>query len=95
MGTRTYSDAVDHLNSLQSNAALQAAGGAETGAVSNSILSMTQVAMKNVDGRMEMQMERYLDSFPFEYYLVLRSVEALPDVLSGTLRQFFERISEA
>ncbi|KAI0270022.1 midasin [Gloeopeniophorella convolvens] len=60
----------------------------------NSILSMNQAAYKNVDGRMELQMQRYLDSFPFEYYVVLRSVEALPEVLSGTLKQFFERISD-
>jgi midasin len=83
------------LDSLQSSTALQGNAGAEAGTMSNSILSMTQVAMKNIDGRVEMQMERYLDSFPFEYYVVLRGVEALPDVLSGTLRQFFERISEA
>lgn len=60
----------------------------------NSILSLNQAAYKNVNGRMEVHMERYLDTFPFEYYVVLRSVEALPDVLSGTLKQFFERISE-
>ena len=60
----------------------------------NSILAMNNVAYKNVDGRMELQMERYLDSFPFEYYVVLRNVEALPEVLAGTLKQFFERISE-
>ena len=65
-----------------------------TADVQSSILSMNQVAYKNVDGRMELQMERYLDSFPFEYYVVLRNVEALPDVLTGTLKQFFERISE-
>ncbi|KAH7927800.1 midasin [Leucogyrophana mollusca] len=69
---------------------------ANTGATANqnSILSMNQVAYKMVEGRMELQMERYLDSFPFEYYVVLRSVETLPEVLSGTLRQFFERVSE-
>jgi midasin len=55
---------------------------------------MNQVAYTMVNGRMELQMERYLDSFPFDYYVVLRSVEALPEVLSDTLRQFFERISE-
>ncbi|KAH9939216.1 hypothetical protein B0H21DRAFT_780620 [Amylocystis lapponica] len=60
----------------------------------NSILSMNQVAYRNVDGRMDLHVERYLDTFPFEYYLVLRDVEALPDVLSGTLKQFFERIAE-
>ncbi|TFY83880.1 hypothetical protein EWM64_g135 [Hericium alpestre] len=83
------------IDSLHSNTA--AATGSSTtgeGAHNNSILSMNQVAYKNVDGKMELQMQRYLDSFPFEYYVVLRSVEALPEVLSSTLKQFFERISE-
>jgi midasin len=67
---------------------------AESGSIQSSILAMNQVAYQNVDGRMELKMERYLDSFPFEYYVVLRNVEALPEVLTGTLKQFFERISE-
>ncbi|KAG2155783.1 uncharacterized protein EDB93DRAFT_1101572 [Suillus bovinus] len=66
----------------------------DASAVQNSIVSMNQVAYTMVNGRMELQVERYLDSFPFDYYVVLRSVEALPEVLSDTLRQFFERISE-
>lgn len=86
------------LDSLHSNAveaATHADGAsASAGAAQNSILSMTQVKYKNVGGQMDMQLERYMDSFPFEYYVVLRNVEALPDVLSGTLKQFFERISE-
>ncbi|KZT67287.1 hypothetical protein DAEQUDRAFT_812985 [Daedalea quercina L-15889] len=60
----------------------------------NSILHMNQVAYKNVDGRIDLHVERYLDTFPFEYYVVLRDVEALPDVLAGTLKQFFVRIAE-
>ncbi|KAF7795345.1 hypothetical protein EIP86_006502 [Pleurotus ostreatoroseus] len=60
----------------------------------NSILSMNQVAYKEVDGRMDLTVTRYLDTFPFQYYVVVRNVEALPDVLAGTLKQFFERISE-
>ncbi|KAK0187828.1 midasin nuclear AAA ATPase [Armillaria mellea] len=59
-----------------------------------SILSMEKADFKNVDGRMELQLKRYLDTFPFEYYVVLRDVEALPGVLAATLKQFFERISE-
>lgn len=66
----------------------------DASAVQNSIVSMNQVAYTMINGRMELQVERYLDSFPFNYYVVLRSVEALPEVLSDTLRQFFERISE-
>ncbi|KAF8583428.1 hypothetical protein K439DRAFT_1647244 [Ramaria rubella] len=61
----------------------------------SSILSMNQVSYKDAGGgRLELQLDRYLDSFPFQYYVVLRNVEALPDVLSGTLKQFLERISE-
>ena len=78
---------------------LSAAAHSTTGAAShrdlqNSILSMKQATYKNIDGRIELHMQRYLDSFPFEYYVVLRNVEALPEVLSSTLKQFFERISE-
>ncbi|KAI0631943.1 midasin [Trametes polyzona] len=74
---------------------LHSKGGGAGGAGENSILSMNQVAYKMVDGRMDLQVERYLDTFPFEYYVVLRNVEALPDVLAGTLKQFFERVAEA
>lgn len=60
----------------------------------HSILDMKKVDFKVVEGRMELQHHRYLDSFPFEYYVVLRNVESLPDVLAETLKQFFEKISE-
>ena len=78
------------LDSVHSNTATAAAGAANQ----NSIVSMNQVAYKDVNGRMELSVTRYLDTFPFEYYVVVRDVEALPEVLSGTLKQFFERISE-
>ncbi|KZT19503.1 P-loop containing nucleoside triphosphate hydrolase protein [Neolentinus lepideus HHB14362 ss-1] len=82
------------LDSLHTQTRIGAGIGG-TDANANSILSMNQVSYKPTeDGRMELQMERYLDSFPFEYYVVLRDVEALPEVLSGTLKQFFERVSE-
>ncbi|CAE6520032.1 unnamed protein product [Rhizoctonia solani] len=60
----------------------------------SSIVSMLQPTIKMVNGKMDIQMERYLDTFPFRYFVVLRDVDALPSVLAGTLRQFFERISE-
>lgn len=59
-----------------------------------SIISMDKAEFKNVDGKMELHLQKYLDSFPFEYYVVLRNVEALPEVLAGTLKQFFERITD-
>ncbi|KAG0703770.1 P-loop containing nucleoside triphosphate hydrolase protein [Suillus ampliporus] len=82
------------IDSLHSTSASGQGQTQDSSAVQNSIVSMNQVAYTMVNGRMELQMERYLDSFPFDYYVVLRSVEALPEVLSDTLRQFFERISE-
>ncbi|KAJ7600863.1 midasin nuclear AAA ATPase [Mycena floridula] len=78
------------VDSLQSNVP----NTKQTSANQGSILSMEKAEFKNVDGRMELQLQRYLDSFPFEYYVVLRNKDALPDVLSATIKQFFERISE-
>ncbi|PPQ92825.1 hypothetical protein CVT25_004313 [Psilocybe cyanescens] len=79
------------LDSLQ---AMTTEPGSSNGANHGSILSMDKAEFKTVDGKMELQLQKYLDSFPFEYYVVLRDVEALPEVLAGTLKQFFERISE-
>lgn len=62
--------------------------------IQSSILTMNQVSYQNVNGKMELQLARYLDTFPFQYYLILREVEVLPDILANTLKQFFERISE-
>lgn len=61
----------------------------------NSILHMNQAEYRMVNGRMELHMQRYLDSFPFDYFVVVKSIESLPDVLSDTLRQFFERLTES
>jgi midasin len=58
----------------------------------NSILDMQQASYKTVNGRMELHMQRYLDTFPFEFYAILKSVETLPEVLADTLKQFFERV---
>jgi len=62
----------------------------------SSIISMNSVSYVNgPNGQMELKMERYLDSFPFDYYIILRDVQALPNVLSSTLRQFFEKVNNA
>lgn len=65
-----------------------------SGSTRTSILEMNQVQYENVNGKMDLQIRRYLDSFPFEYFTVLRRVESLPEVLSGILKQFFESISK-
>ena len=58
-----------------------------------SILDMSQVQYRSINGKMEMEIRRYLDTFPFEFFVVIRDVDTLPDILSGILKQFFERIS--
>ncbi|KAG8852125.1 hypothetical protein FRB96_008926 [Tulasnella sp. 330] len=83
---------VDSLRRTQTTTATPSSVGTST-SIQNSILTMNNVSYKNVNGRMELKMERYLDTFPFEYFVVLRDVEALPEVLAGTLKQFFERSS--
>jgi midasin len=87
------------LDALHAATGADAAGGGEAstsgvaGGEGASIVSMKQAVYRDVGGRMEIEYEGYLDSFPFEYYVVLRRAEALPDVLASTLRQFFERVS--
>jgi midasin len=73
-------------------------GAATTGASNNtrpSILSLQTVEYKNVGGEMKLEMSRYLDTFPFQYYVVLRDVTALPGVLSDILRQWAVRVAES
>ena len=36
--------------------------------------------------------KKYLDDFPFPYYLAIQDLSALPDVLADALRQWFELI---
>ncbi|KAK4546637.1 hypothetical protein LTR36_001854 [Oleoguttula mirabilis] len=42
----------------------------------------------------ELIMQKYLDTFPFKYYLVVRDVQELPAVLAGALRQWFAEVVE-
>ncbi|KAG6332473.1 hypothetical protein ID866_6614 [Astraeus odoratus] len=85
------SNTADEVSSSSASAATSASASAQT-----SILTLNQVSYTQspTTGQMELNMVRYLDSFPFEYYIVLRDVEALPGVLADTLREFFERVSE-
>ncbi|KAL1551716.1 midasin-like isoform X1 [Salvia divinorum] len=38
----------------------------------------------------EFKLSRYIDTFPFPYYVVLKNIEALPRTLADLLRQWFE-----
>jgi len=61
----------------------------------SSITTMQRVVYaQNSAGQMEIQMQPYLDTFPFDYFVILRDTKDLPTVLSKTLRQFFELVSQ-
>ncbi|KAH9258037.1 hypothetical protein BASA81_003600 [Batrachochytrium salamandrivorans] len=55
-----------------------------------SILDVRQVSFKPDGGGVVMN--RYLEDYPFPYYIVLRDMQALPEVLADGLKQWFELI---
>lgn len=46
-------------------------------------------------GSTRLRINRYLDSFPFTYYLVVSDVRDLPSVLAAALRQWFTEVVES
>ena len=54
-----------------------------------SIVHMKEVTFKN--GRP--QVKQFIEDYPFPYYIVLEDMQALPEVLGGALRQWFEMIA--
>ena len=46
-------------------------------------------------GSTRLRINRYLDSFPFTYYLVVSDVRELPGVLAAALRQWFTEVVES
>ena len=62
----------------------------------NSIVDMTQAIFEpDGIGETKLRMKRYLDGFPFAYYLIVGDVKDLPNVLSTALRQFFAETVES
>lgn len=59
----------------------------------DSILKMTNVKYATVNGKLTLQMRPYLETFPFQYFMVLRDINALPEALSDALRQYFSFVS--
>ncbi|KAK6341246.1 hypothetical protein TWF696_008332 [Orbilia brochopaga] len=86
---------------------IDAAGGAATGSGqdaggmkskgSSSILDMKEAVFTDQgDGKgPKLQVNRYMDTFPFNYYLIIRRIEDLPGMLSTALRQWFSQAAEA
>ncbi|KAE8646507.1 midasin [Cucumis sativus] len=51
--------------------------------------SIMELMEASFDGG-NIKFSKYLDSFPFPYYIILRNIEALPRTLGDLLRQWFE-----
>ncbi|KAF5303068.1 hypothetical protein FQR65_LT08397 [Abscondita terminalis] len=56
----------------------------------DSILDIRTPVFK--DGKL-LGIKPYMDSFPFPFYIILRNINTLPNVLSDALRQWFEIVS--
>ncbi|GAM90306.1 hypothetical protein ANO11243_083490 [Dothideomycetidae sp. 11243] len=50
---------------------------------------------KDQDGNASVQMRRYIEMFPFRFYLIVRHVAELPGVLASALRQWFAEVAES
>ncbi|XVF74359.1 hypothetical protein PTKIN_Ptkin13bG0104300 [Pterospermum kingtungense] len=56
-----------------------------------SIMDLQEVIpIQDKNNQFKISVSKYLDSFPFPYYVVLRNIEALPKTLADLLRQWFE-----
>lgn len=73
----------------------------DTKPVSESILEMNRVEYVPVinskgefTGETAIKMKKYLETFPFENYIVVRDVSHLPQVLSDSIRQWFELLTQ-
>ena len=58
-----------------------------------SIMNMSQAIFDSDGGGV--RIKRYLDGFPFPYYLVVGNVRELPGVLAQALRQWFSEVVES
>lgn len=61
-----------------------------------SIMDITQATFEpDESGETKLNIKRYLDGFPFGYYLVVGNVKELPGVLATALRQWFAEVVES
>lgn len=60
-----------------------------------SIMDMQQVRYETDEntGELVLKVDKYLDSFPFEFYVIVKDINELPEMLSTILRQYFTEIS--
>lgn len=62
----------------------------------DSILDLNEVRYETDEGgNMALKIDRYLDHFPFDFYVIVKDIRELPNVLSMVLRQFFAEVAES
>ncbi|KKA28111.1 hypothetical protein TD95_002319 [Thielaviopsis punctulata] len=49
--------------------------------------------VKDEEGNAQVVMGRYLDTFPFQYYLIVHDLEEVPGALAGLLRTWFAEVA--
>lgn len=60
----------------------------------DSVLELKEAKfLKTPDGESRVVIERYLDTFPFQYYLIVHNLEDLPGALAGLLRTWFAEVN--
>lgn len=60
----------------------------------DSVLELKEARfLKEADGSSRVVIERYLDTFPFQYYLIVHNLEDLPGALAGLLRTWFAEVN--
>lgn len=60
----------------------------------DSVLELKEARfLKAEDGESKVVIERYLDTFPFQYYLIVHNLEDLPGALAGLLRTWFAEVN--
>lgn len=60
----------------------------------DSVLELRQSRfVRQPDGSSEVVIEQYLDTFPFQYYLIVHNLEELPGALAGLLRTWFAEVN--
>lgn len=84
----------------KSTAGTTTTGSAAATQSSSSIVDLEKVEFIQMPGQdgeageMKLVRTKYLDTFPFGYYLVVKDVRDLPGVLSTALRQWFAEVAE-
>lgn len=68
----------------------------DTRSEKDSIINMSNVSYDTDPITMTptLKMTKYMDTFPFDFYVVVREVERLPEILADTLRQFFQFVAQ-